>query len=139
MEHLARPVDALLEAKRVLKPNGFIAVRSPDWGGLVLQPDTDKIKAALAARLKLQTRNGGDVYAGRKLGTWLKRAGFTSVAVTGEYEIYPDNDLIVDHLATQMEKDGQPKYAKIWRKWGKNPDAIFAQAWFAATGRKAAK
>lgn len=135
-EHLTHPIDVLLEAKRVLKDGGFIALRSPDWGGLVVHPSDKKVKSALAARLELQTRNGGNVYAGRHLKSWLTLAGFTSVTITGEYEIYPDNHLIVEHLASQLERDGQSHHAMTWRKWGENPDAIFAQAWFAATAYK---
>ncbi len=58
-EHVARPLDVLAEARRVLRPGGFIGLRSPDWGGMVLHPWDAAIGEALAARLALQTRNGG--------------------------------------------------------------------------------
>ncbi len=135
-EHLTTPQRALAEAWRVIKPGGFAALRSPDWGGFVLEPWSTELQAALTAREKLQTRNGGDPFAGRKLGTWLGAAGFVDVRVTASYEIYPDNDPIVDHIVTQLEADGQSGHAACFRKWGSLPHAMFAQAWFEAIGRK---
>jgi ubiquinone/menaquinone biosynthesis C-methylase UbiE len=138
-EHLVRPREALAEVRRVLKGGGFVGLRSPDWGGMVIHPSDEATRAAVAARLDLQTRNGGNVQAGRHLGEWLRRAGFVSVQVSANYEIYQDNALIVNHLATQMEEDGQVEHAATWKKWGENPDAMFAQAWFEAVGHKETK
>jgi ubiquinone/menaquinone biosynthesis C-methylase UbiE len=64
-EHLSQPLEALREVKRVLKNDGFVALRSPDWGGFVVHPSDEKLAAAIRARMELQTRNGGDVYAGK--------------------------------------------------------------------------
>lgn len=135
-EHLARPGEVLMEAYRVLKEGGFIGLRSPDWGGMIICPDDEKTRAALAARTELQTRNGGNVHAGRHLRGWLQQAGFASVEVSATYEIYPDNTPIVYHIASQLERDGQHAHADAWRAWGENPQAMFAQAWFEATGYK---
>ena len=67
------------------------------------------------------------VFAGRKLGDWLRQAGFKSVHLSASYEIYPDNAPIVEHIASQLERDGQRKSALVWRAWGDNPEAIFAR------------
>src|SRR5262245_5290236 len=46
-EHLGEPLKALAEIRRVLKPGGCVGLRSPDWGGFVLHPSSDKIAGAL--------------------------------------------------------------------------------------------
>lgn len=135
-EHVARPLDILREARRVLKRGGFIGLRSPDWGGAVIHPEDEATRAALKARTDLQVRNGGNVHAGRHLGGWLRQAGFCDVAVSASCEIYPDKRFIVEHIASQLENDGQPGHGAAWRKWGQHPEAMFAQAWFEATARK---
>lgn len=135
-EHLSSPLDALKEAHRVLKEGGFIGLRSPDWGGVVVHPCSRELQAAFDARLDLQTRNGGNVHAGRHLGDWLWQAGFSAVTVSASYQIYDDNAFIVDHIASQLEKNGQGGHAATWKQWGENPHAMFAQAWFEATGFK---
>jgi ubiquinone/menaquinone biosynthesis C-methylase UbiE len=135
-EHLSQPLNVLREVRRVLKPDGFVALRSPDWGGFVVHPWEEKIETAMKARMELQTRNGGDVYAGRKLGDWLRQSGFESVQLSASYEIYPENDPIVEHIASQLERDEQRESASVWRSWGENPQAMFAQAWFEAIAFK---
>jgi hypothetical protein len=67
------------------------------------------------------------------LAGWLKQAEFKAVHSSASYEIYPDNAPIVEHIASQLERDGQREHASVWRRWGENPEAMFAQAWFAAT------
>ena len=135
-EHLVKPLEALGEILRVLKPGGCVGLRSPDWGGFVLHPWSDKLANALADYQAMQRSNGGDVFAGRKLAAWLRQAQFERVQASATYEIYPSAALIADYLAQQLNSNGRDESAAIVRDWAKAPDAMFAQAWFEAIGYK---
>jgi SAM-dependent methyltransferase len=134
LEHLQAPVIALAELRRVVRPGGRVALRSPDWGGFVIGPTSSSIDAAVAAYRSLQVRNGGDVVVGRKLGGLLRRSEFVDVVVTANFEVYPSPDLIGEYLALQLEGAGETNSSEAFRQWASDPDALFAQAWFEATG-----
>ena len=136
LEHLADPVRAIREMFRVLKPDGMIGVSSPDWGGFTLAPPSDALTAAVAAYTALQTRNGGDVNVGRKLGSQLTAAGFEGCQMSARYEIYPSLTLIGEFLALQLDSAGDAASAAIFRGWSRQPGGLFAQCWVSCIARK---
>ena len=137
IEHLADPLRAVREMRRVLKPGGYIGVCCPDWGGFVLSPPSEAISEAVDAYTSLQTRNGGDVLAGRKLGVYLQAAGFSELQMAARYECYPSLALIGDYLALQLEQAGELSAARTWREWSQSEGGMFAQCWVSCTARKA--
>lgn len=132
-EHLGEPEAAAAEIRRVLKPGGFCGLRSPDWGGFLLQPCPDDVRAAVAAYQAKMVRNGGDPHAGRKLPGLLRAAGFARLRRSASYEVYPHAAVIADYLAVQLEPDDAGA-ATALRDWARHPDAMFAQAWVEAVG-----
>lgn len=136
MEHLAEPVRALRELYRTLKPGGVMGVCSPDWGGFILSPPSSALSRAVEAYMALQSRNGGDVHAGRKLGLHLEAAGFKQVRASARYECYPSLEFIGEYLALQLEREGDQHSAMTFRGWSQRGDGMFAQAWIAAVGMK---
>jgi hypothetical protein len=50
--------------------------------------------------------------------------------------ICPSAALIADYLAQQLDSNVPDEWAAVLRDWAKEPDAMFAQAWFEATGYK---
>ncbi|ETX01186.1 MAG: hypothetical protein ETSY1_08365 [Candidatus Entotheonella factor] len=136
LEHLSDPQRAVGEMFRVLKPGGYIGVCSPDWGGFVLSPPSAALTQAIDAYTTLQTRNGGDVYAGRKLGVHLQTAGFDDVQMAARYECYPSLAFIGEYLALQLEGAGEVTSATTLREWSHAEGGMFAQCWVSCTARK---
>lgn len=128
-EHLGEPRRALDEIRRVLVPGGLVALRSPDWGGFILHPESAALDAAIARYEALQRSNGGDTHAGRKLAAWVTAAGFRAPVSGGSFEIYADTTLIGDYLATQLDHAGAAEAGAFLRQWARMPGALFAQAW----------
>jgi SAM-dependent methyltransferase len=144
-EHLADPGGAVRELGRVVRPGGFLGVRSPDWGGFLLHPRPPEVERALTAYQDLQRRNGGDVHVGRKLPSLLRAAGFLRVRASASYEVYEDPSLVAELLARRLgrvddpalPRDAAAQAAGALRAWGQDPDALFAAAWVEAVGWKA--
>jgi SAM-dependent methyltransferase len=135
-EHLPDPLQVLQHLRPLLRSEGRVALRSPDWGGWVLYPEKSDCMAAIATYGELQHANGGDIHAGRKLGSWLTATGFREVKVSASYEIYPSAGMIADYLAAQLDFVGLETHATALRNWSQEPGALFAQAWFEAIGLK---
>ena len=83
---MSQPLLAQTELHRVLKPAGKIALRSPDWGGFLIAPYPQEVADAIEFYKGLQTRNGGDVYVGRKLKALLRQSGFVHIEACATYE-----------------------------------------------------
>ena len=71
-EHLSDPEKTLKHLRDYLRLGGLIAVRSQDWGGFVLHPETSAVSRALETYQAIQSNYGGDVHCGRKLGMYLR-------------------------------------------------------------------
>ena len=138
MEHLADPVMAMRELWRVPKPNGIVGVCSPDWGGFLLAPPSEQLAAAIKAYIAWQSKNGGDVNVGRKLGQHLAAAGFRDLHMSARYEVYADRDVIGDYLAVQLERTGDITSASTLRQWSQQDGGMFAQCWVSCVARKPA-
>lgn len=123
---------------RVLKPGGIVGLCSPDWGGFVLAPPSPELTSSVAAYTALQSKNGGDVNAGRKLGAHLETAGFDHVQMSARYECYPSLEFIGEYLALQLESKKDGRSAETFRVWSRQKSGMFAQAWISAVARKAA-
>ena len=82
LEHLARPVEALLALKRLLRAGGTITVIEGDHGSAYFHPDSPQAHEAIRCQVELQRRAGGNANIGRELYPLLEKAGVTSIRVS---------------------------------------------------------
>jgi len=82
LEHLSRPVEALMALDRVLRPGGTVTVIEGDHGSAYFHPDSPAARAAIQCQVELQGRAGGDALIGRQVYPLMLDAGLHAVRVT---------------------------------------------------------
>ncbi len=90
LEHLARPVEALIALGRLLHVGGTITVIEGDHGSTCFYPDSQWAHEVIRCQVELQRRAGGNANIGRELHPLLNKAGFASIRVSPRM-VYADS------------------------------------------------
>jgi ubiquinone/menaquinone biosynthesis C-methylase UbiE len=144
LQHLADPVAALVEMRRVRHPDGVVAVRDADYAAMAWYPASPALDRWLELYRALARANGGEPDAGRRLHHWAQQAGFAEVTSSASawcFASAPDlawwtgtwaERLTASAFAGQAVGHGLSDGAELavladgWRTWGRQPGAWFS-------------
>lgn len=145
LQHCGEPVKAIVEMRRILKPDGILATREVDMSVNQWYPEYHAFEEWLNIYMRVARANGGDPMAGRKIHAWAHEAGFersriAKSASTWSFSTHEERmfwgamwaDRLIQSAFLQQAVDGGHatagdlhRLSEAWREWCAEPDGRF--------------
>lgn len=142
LQHLADPVGALAEMRRVTRPGGIVAVRDAVYSAMTWFPEPAGMEQWRSVYMATARANGGEPDAGSRLLSWAREAGFADVTASAStwcYATPADRAWQSQTWAQRSLTSFGPRavelgltdgsdletMAQAWRQWGASEDAWF--------------
>lgn len=146
LQHLSDPVSALREMRRVVKPNGVVAVRDADYDTFIWYPDVEGMQEWKKQYSAIARSNNGEPNAGRRLFSWALDAGYpkdqircssstwcysTKEEISWWTTLWADRTLQSDLATTGVNngvttREELERSSKAWREFGCKEGAWFS-------------
>lgn len=142
LQHLADPVGALAEMRRVTRPGGMVAVRDAVYSAMTWFPEPAGMEQWRSVYMATARANGGEPDAGSRLLSWARAAGFADASASAStwcYATPADRAWQSQTWAQRCLTSFGPRavelgladradletMAQAWRQWGDSEDAWF--------------
>ena len=142
LQHLADPVGALAEMRRLTRPGGIVAARDAVYSAMTWFPEPAGMEQWRSVYMATARANGGEPDAGSRLLSWARAAGFTDVTASAStwcYATPADRTWQSQTWAQRCLTSFGPRavelgladradleaMAQAWRQWGDSEDAWF--------------